>query len=102
MKEKAMSQTKLAFRSGLSKTTISRIVRNSNDKGGSYTPTEPIIMALSIALGLTSAESKKQLFYAAFPERALWDDFLDRHLNLYQANEILYDNGLPTLGNVEE
>lgn len=102
MKEKRMTQADLVARSCLSKTTISRICRNSNDKGGIYTPTEPVIMAVSIAFQLTSMESRTQLLYAAFPERAYWDKFLDNHFNINQVNEILYDNGLPLLGNMEE
>lgn len=102
MNEKGMTQAGLVIRSGLSKTTISRICRDSNDKGDKYTPTEPVIMALSIGLRLSSAESKKQLLYAAFPERAYWDDILDNHLNIYEANILLEENNLPLLGNMGE
>ena len=102
VKEKGMTQAELVRRSCLSKTTISRICRDSNDKGGKYTPTEPIIMALSIGLKLSSAESKKQLLYAAFPERAYWDDFLDSHLNIFEVNIIMEENNFPLLGNMGE
>ena len=100
MKEKGLTQADLAIRSGLTKTTISRICRNSNDKGGGYTPTEPTIVALSIGFRLSSAESKKQLLYAAFPERAHWDGFLDNHLTIYEANIFLEEKKHPLLGNM--
>jgi len=101
MKEKEMTQADLAIHSGLSKTTISRICRNSNDKGGRYTPTEDVILALSIAFRLTSAESKKKLLYAAFPQRAYWDEFLDNRLNIFEVNIFLEENNLPIMGNME-
>ena len=102
MNKKGMTQAELAKRSGLSKLTVSRICRNSNDKGGFYTATETVIMALSIGFQLSSEESKKELLHAAFPERAFWNDFLDNHFDIHKTNEILYDNGLPLLGKSEE
>ena len=102
MKDKEMTQADLVMQSCLSKTTISRICRNSNDKGGAYTPTEPIIMALSTAFRLSSMDAKNILLYAAFPERAFWDEFLDHHLGIYDINMILDENGLPLLGNMNE
>lgn len=67
MKEKGMTQSELVESSRLSKTTISRIVRNNNDKGSSYQPTPPVIMAVGIGLKLTYREYE-ELIYAAYPE----------------------------------
>ena len=100
MKEKGMTQSDLVERSRLPKTTISRILRNTNYKGGKYTPTDSIIMALSVALRLSSAESTERLVYAAFPERALWKDILDKHLSIHETNILLEENKLPLLGNI--
>lgn len=100
MKEKRMTQADLAMQSGLSKTTISRIFRDNNDKGGNYTPTEKIIMALSIGLRLSSVESREQLLFAAFPERAYWNDFLDGRFSIYEVNIFLEENNLPLFGDM--
>jgi len=101
MKEKGMTQSALVKSSALSKTTISRICRNNNDKGSSYLPTPSIVMAVSVGLKLSCAAAKELLF-AAFPEMAYWSGFLERSLTIDEANEILYDNGLPLLGNSME
>jgi len=102
MKEKGMTQEKLAERSGLDTQTISRIRNNRNSRGtGEYIATEPVIMALGVGFGLSSTEWKEQLLYAAFPERNHWDSFLDNHLDIDQINDILDENGLPTLGNTK-
>ena len=64
-------------------------------------PTLAVIMAISVGLELTRAQASALLF-AAFPEMALWGGFLDQRLDIDQANEILYTNGLPILGSVNE
>ena len=97
MKEKRMTQSDLVKSSALSKTTISRICRNNNNKGSTYMPTPAVVMAVSVGLKLSPAESKELLF-AAFPEMSYWSGFLERRLTIDEANEILYDNGLPLLG----
>ena len=102
MKEKGISQAELVKRSRLPKTTVSRIIRNTNDKGSKYTPSDPIIAAISVALRLTNTESTEQLVYAAFPERAYWKDILDKHLSVDDANYILDENKLPLLGHITE
>ena len=101
MKEKEMTQSDLMKTSALSKTTISRICRNNNDKGSSYLPTPSVVMAVSVGLKLSCVEAQ-ELFLAAFPEMRYWRDFLERQLTINAANEILYDNGLPLLGNNTE
>ena len=98
MKEKRMTQSDLVKSSALSKTTISRICRNNNDKGSSYLPTPAVVMAVSVGLKLSCDEAKALLF-AAIPEMAYWSGFLERSLTIDEANESLYDNGLPLLGN---
>ena len=99
MKEKEMTQSELVTASGLSKTTISRIVRNRNDKGSSYQPTPPVIMAIAIGLKLTSQEYE-ELTYAAYPELSYMKEFLDKRFTIHDANIILEENGFPLLGNI--
>ena len=101
LKIKGMTQADLMRASLLSKTKISRICRDLNDKGSYYTPTWDDVMAISIGLGLTREEAEK-LFFAAFPEMEHLGEFLDKRLNIQQVNQILYDSGLRVLGNVLE
>lgn len=101
MKIKEKKQSDLVNESYLSKTTVSRICRNSNDKGGTYLPTLPVVMAVCIGLKLTWVQAE-ELIFAAFPEMELWRSFLDNHLTIDQANEILDYYGLPLLGNIKE
>ena len=98
---KGMSRSDFKKASALPKTTVSRIWRNTNDKGSSYMPDLHCVMAISIGLKLTREEAEELLF-SAFPEMAVWGRFLDKRLSIDQVNEILYDNGLPLLGNGEE
>jgi len=91
----------LAQKSNLSKTTISRILRNKNDKGSSYLPTDGVVMAISLALKLSRNEWE-ELMLAAFPERMVWFDALDRHDSVAETNVRLYEQGLPLLGNVKD
>ena len=49
LQEKVMDQKDLAAKSCLSEATISRILRNWNDKGATYRPTEEVIVAISLS-----------------------------------------------------
>ena len=98
---KGITQSDLVKESCLSKTTISRILRDSNDKGKGYLPTVQIVMAIFFGLKLKPDEAEK-LFYYAFPSMSFMGEFLRKGLSIIEANEILYDNGLPVLGNIPE
>ena len=98
MEKTRVTQKKLVEKSLLSKTTISRICRNSNDKGNTYQATLPVVMAVCVGLRLNREEAK-ELFFSAFPEFDAWTTILERKWDIDQANELLYENGLPLLGN---
>lgn len=101
MKEKGFTQADLIRKSGLPKTTVSRICRNNNDKGMSYQPSPIMVMTLCVVLGL-SAEESKMLFHIAFPEWPVWKEILEQRLTMYEANVLLHENGLPMLGKVSD
>ena len=92
-----MTQADLIRKSMLTRTTVSRICRNSNDKGSTYQPTDRIVMSVCVALGLDSEETK-ELFSLAFPYLKCWDKIRAEKMNIDQANSFLYDEGLPLLG----
>ena len=98
MKKKGWSAKYLAERSNLSKTTISRIQRNSNDKGQTYSPTANIVTAIAVAFGV-GRNGWEQLMFAAFPETKVWFKALDCHYSIDKTNELLFDDGCPLLGN---
>ena len=97
MNERLWTGADLALHSGLSKTTVSRILRDSNDKGGTYLPTDETIMALSIAFKL-GRSGWEELLCAAFPERAIWFDGLDKRQDIFDVNDRLVKAKLPVIG----
>ena len=60
-----------------------------------------VVMAVSIGLGLDREEAAEMLC-SAFPEFDLWGNFLDMELDIFEVNNILYELGLPLLGNLTE
>lgn len=94
-----MTQAQLERASCLSRITINRIYRNSNDKGSTYQPSLPVACAVSIGLALNRTEAK-DLLYSAFPELELLGEFLDNKLSIDAVNDILYENDLPTWGSL--
>lgn len=94
MAKKKMSQADLGRASMLSRTTINRLCRDSNDKKSTYQPTLPVVCSVCIGLKLDREEAT-DLLLSAFPELELLGIFLDRHFDIYDVNDALYVNGLP-------
>lgn len=95
-----MTQADLMAKANLSKTTVSRICRNKNDKGGSYKPTRRMVITICVALGLNKAE-KDNLMKIAFPEEELWDLIIENKLDIFESNELLFEKNLPLLGSLD-
>lgn len=102
MKCKEYTQADLMRESNLPKTTISRICRNSNDKGSTYQPTPNTVAAICIGLRPLKGEEIKALIYAAFPEFSIWKEAIEKNYDIDDTNHILYENGFSTLGNDDE
>lgn len=98
--DKGMTQADLMARGNLSRTTVGRICRNKNDKDGSYTPTRRMVMTVCVALGLNKAE-KDEMMRIAFPEEEVWDEILEKRMNLIDANMYLKERNLHELGSVD-
>lgn len=101
LREKGWNAALLAEESNLSKTTVSRMLRDSNDKGSTYQPTANIVIAVCLALKLDEAEWEKMIL-AAFPQMAIWREGLQEHLSVHDVNCRLYEQGLPLLGNAND
>lgn len=101
LQERGWNAARLGQESNLSKTTISRMLRNSNDKGSTYQPTVNAVTAIALALGLAEDEWK-ELLRTAFPEFAIWHQGFQKHIGVHDVNEQLYEQGLPLLGNAND
>ena len=101
LQEKVMDQKDLAAKSCLSEATISRILRDRNDKGATYHPTEEVIVAISLSFEL-GTEGYEILRRAAFPQVAIWKKALESFEAVTEANKKLKDKGLPLLGSTVE
>lgn len=101
LQERNVTEADLMRVASLSKTTASRIYRNSNDKGSTYEPTLRVVMAVSIGLQLTRKETKALLF-CAFPQLELWGEFMDQRVGVTQADMVLFEQSLPLLSNYKE
>ena len=86
----------LARASGQSKATISRLLSFTGDPY--YRPALRTIQAIAQALKLTQ-EQRRELFYTAFPEFQVWDEAAEKGFTVDEANDLLYDRGLPLLTN---
>ena len=95
-----MTQADLMAKGNLSKTTVSRICRNKNDKGGSYTPTRRMVITICVALRLNKSE-KDELMKIAFPEEELWDEIIDKRMDIFDANNLLIENNMTPLGSID-
>ncbi len=92
-----MDQKDLAAKSCLSEATISRILRDRNDKGATYHPTEEVIAAISLSFEL-GTEGYEILRRAAFSQVAIWQEALEDYKTVAEANEDLQKKRLPLLG----
>ena len=92
-----MNQKDLAAKSCLSEAMISRILRDRNDKGADYRPTEQVVAAISLSFEL-GTEGYEILRRAAFPQVAIWQEALKDFKTVAGANEELQKKGLPLLG----
>ncbi len=101
LRERGWSAAFLARESNLSKTTVSRILRDSNDKGSTYQPTANIVTAVCLAFKLDIAGWEKMMM-AAFPQMAVWREGFQEHLSVHDVNCRLYEEGLPLLGNAND
>ena len=93
---KGHSDSWLAAKTGLSRTTISRMVHNRDHRGRYYCPKETSVIAVCLALRLT-AEQRWELYNLVFPERAIYNEAMNNGYSVYDTNKMLEEKGLNAL-----
>ena len=102
LKDRHMTQQMLADRTGLSRTTIGRMITNKDNRGGNYHTSEEAVVLICLALDL-GLERSKELYFSAFPERQIWWECIANRNTIEDAAEKLLEARLPMIGNsVEE
>lgn len=86
----------LAQRSRISKTTITRILNNTDYRGNTYHPDRGTVVAICLALRIPR-EQRWELFYLAFPENAIISEALDIGYSVDDVNIQLEKEGLRPL-----
>jgi hypothetical protein len=86
----------LARKTGLSKTTISRMVQNRDYRGRCYYPTVKSVIAVCLALKITE-EQRWELFHLVFPEWEIYREAMTGGYSVALTNEMLEEAHLPTL-----
>ena len=94
--EKGHSASWLAQKTGLSRTTISRMVNNIDHRGRYYYPKEKTVVAVCLALRLTK-EQRWELFYLVFPEQAIFTEAMNNGYTVDKTNSLLEKQHLPAL-----
>lgn len=98
LKKRRKTQNRLADDTGLSRSTIGRMIVNKDHRGGNYRTTEEAIIKICFALELSLQESK-QLYDAAFPERKIWWECIANRDSIEETDTKLNKAGLPQLFN---
>ena len=57
-------------------------------------------MTVCVALGLNKAE-KDEMMRIAFPEEEVWDEIIEKRMNIIDANIYLKERNLTALGSAE-
>ena len=96
LEAKGHSDSWLAMKTGLSRTTISRMVHNRDHRGRYYYPKEMSVIAVCLALRLT-AEQRWELYNLVFPERAIYNEAMNNGYSVAHTNAMLEEKNLPAL-----
>lgn len=94
--ERGWIPAQLAKTSRQSPSTISRITSYDTTKNPNYRPRLETVQAIAQALKLNTQE-RRELFYTAKPEFAVWDEAAENGYTVDKTNDILFDKGLPLL-----
>ena len=96
LQEKDRSPSWLARQSRLSKTTITKMLNNTDYRGNGYCPDRRTVVAICLALRL-SRERRWELFYMAFPEERIINEAMDNGYSVDETNIALENLGAKPL-----
>lgn len=96
LKTKRITQADLIRKSQLTRTTVSRICRNSNDEGSSYQPTDRVVMSICVALELNHTETA-EMFALAFPYFPYWHEIIEKRMDIFRQMRSLMNRACPCL-----
>ena len=96
LRRRGWTAGKLANECGIAKSTVSRIINGKGTRGKPHCPTLESIMAMTRVLRLNAKESQ-ELFYAAYPQFLVWEEAIQKKLDLYETEALLEDRGCPLL-----
>lgn len=96
LRRRGWTAGKLATECGIAKSTVSRIINGKGTRGKPHQPTLESIMAMTRVLRLDAKESQ-ELFYAAYPQFPVWEEAIQKKLDLYETEALLDDRGCPLL-----
>lgn len=99
LEEKGMTWAELARRSNLSKSTTTRIRKDTDYRGHIFQPSYHDVLKVSIGLGI-GAEGYQRLLEAAFPQTRELERLL-KYDNVTDAEIYLAEKGLPPLSKTE-
>ena len=83
----------LARKTGLSKTTTTRMINNTDHRGNYYRPKKESVIAVCLALGV-STEQRWELLNLVFPEETIYTEAMDNGYSVKRTNEMLEAKGL--------
>ena len=86
----------LARKTGLSKTTTTRMINNTDHRGNYYRPKKESVIAVCLALGV-STEQRWELLNLVFPEEAIYTEAMNNGYSVYDTNKMLEAKGLNAL-----
>ena len=98
LEKRRKTQEMLADETGLSRSTIGRMIVNKDHRGGNYRTTEEAVIKICFALELGLQESK-ELYNAAFPDRNIWWECIANRDSIEETDTKLKKAGLPQLFN---
>ena len=101
MKQRKVTQTELANLTGISRSTIGRIIANKDHRGSTYRTTERMIEKISLALKL-GEQLHQELCDLAFPEKKIIRECIAKKVSIVSADIELENAGLPTLFDYDE
>ena len=94
--EKGHNDAWLARKTGLSKTTISKMVQNKDYRGGYYCPSVESLVAVCLALDIT-AKQRWEMYSLVFPEHAIYFEAMNNGYSVAHTNAMLEEKNLPAL-----